>query len=62
MVLIICDKGVVNERVLRVIGDNVVKGGGNFEGVVETRVACSTVIDEDREFNLAWTFFSSTTP
>ncbi len=62
MVLIIGDEGVISEGVLSVIGDNVVKGGGNFEGVVKTSVVCSTVIDGDCEFDLTWNFFPSTTP
>ncbi len=62
MVLIIGDKGVISEGVLSVIGDNVVKGGGNFEGVVETSVARSTIINGDCELNFALTFFPLTTP
>ncbi len=62
MVLIIGDEGVISEGVLSVIGDNVVKGGGNFEGIVGTSIARSTVIDGDCGFNLAWTFFPLTTP
>ncbi len=62
MVLIIGDEGVISEGVLSVIGDNVVKGDGNFEGVVETSIACSTIIVRDRELNFAWTFFSFDNP
>ncbi len=62
MVLIIGDEGIISEGALGVIGDNVVKGSGNFEGVIETGVAHSTVMDRDCEFNLAWTFFSFDNP
>ncbi len=58
MVLIICDEGVISEGVLSVIGDSVVKGGGSFEGLVKMSFARSTIIDRDREFNFAWTFFT----
>ncbi len=62
MVLIVGDEGVVSEGVLSVIGDNVVKSGGNFEGVIKTTVARSNVVDRDREFNLTGTIFPLTTP
>ncbi len=62
MVVIIGDEGVISEGVLSVIGDNVVKGGGNFEGIVKASVALSTAINGDCELNFAWTFFPSITP
>ncbi len=39
MVLIIGDEGVISEGVLSVSGENVVKGGGDFEVVVKTSSA-----------------------
>ncbi len=62
MVLIVGDEGVISDGVLRVVGYNVVKSGGNFEGVMETSITSSTVINGDGEFNLTGTYFPSMTP
>ncbi len=62
MVLIITDEGGIREDVLRVVGNNVVKGGSNFECLIKVSMAGSTVIDGDRNFNLAQGFLPSMRP
>ena len=58
MVLIVGDEGVISVGVLRVVGYYVIKGGGNFKGMIKAGFSSLTVVDRDRDFDFTRTLFA----
>ncbi len=58
MVLIVGDEGVISVGVLRVVGYYVIKGRGNFKGMIKAGFSSLTVVDGDRDFDFTRTLFA----